>query len=173
MRQTARYRFDRSGFTPFALILLSLFAAGGVLASAQSPSDKPAQQPPKPAEAPGKHAEDAAKPAESSQGEVVTRDSNPTFKVRVNLVLVRVVVRDSEGKTVDNLKKEDFLLFDNRKAQAISSFSVETPLSHPVPVVTLSDRAEPGAAEPAVPALPQRFVSLLFDDIHISMEDAV
>jgi len=47
--------------------------------------------------------------------------------VRVNLVLVRVVVRDRQGKIISNLKKEDFQLFDNKKLQAISSFSVETP----------------------------------------------
>ena len=47
--------------------------------------------------------------APSSQ-EVVTRDSSTTFKVRVNLVLVRVVVRDEHGKIVENLRKEDFQL---------------------------------------------------------------
>jgi len=38
-----------------------------------------------------------------------------TFKVHVNLVLVRVVVRDQQGKIVSNLKKENFQLYDNRK----------------------------------------------------------
>jgi hypothetical protein len=47
--------------------------------------------------------------------------------VRVNLVLVRVVVRDGSGKIVTNLKKEDFQLTDNRKPQVISSFNTETP----------------------------------------------
>jgi hypothetical protein len=45
----------------------------------------------------------------------------------VNLVQVRVVVRDSQGNVVTNLKKEDFQLQDNRKPQTISTFSVETP----------------------------------------------
>ncbi|HTQ59076.1 MAG TPA: hypothetical protein VMI32_02565, partial [Candidatus Solibacter sp.] len=60
----------------------------------------------------------------------MAHDSPATFKVRVNLVLVRVVVRDTDGKVVTNLKKEDFQLSDNRKPQVISSFSVETPASH-------------------------------------------
>jgi len=64
-----------------------------------------------------------------SFAEVVTRDSATTFKVRVNLVQVRVVVRDENGKVVENLKKEDFQLFDNRKPQTISTFSMETPAS--------------------------------------------
>ena len=33
------------------------------------------------------------------------------------------------GKVVENLKKEDFQLFDNRKPQTISTFSMETPAS--------------------------------------------
>jgi VWFA-related protein len=105
---------------------------------------------------------------------MATRDSSATFKVRVNLVLVRVVVRDDHGKVVDHLRKEDFLLYDNRKLQNISTFAVETPTSHLVPVTTISDK-ETTAVEkaPAAVALPQRFVTLLFDDVHLSMEDAV
>src|SRR2546421_11284109 len=66
-------------------------------------------------------------PATAQNEEVSSHDTPTTFKVRVNLVLVRVVVRDSQGKVVSNLKKEDFQLYDNRKLQTISSFSVETP----------------------------------------------
>jgi VWFA-related protein len=105
--------------------------------------------------------------------EVVTRDSPASFKVRVNLVLVRVVVRDEHGKIIDNLKKEDFQIFDNRKPQTISTFSVETPLSHAVPVVSLSDRDSADSETQPAPNLPQRFISLFFDDLHLAMEDAV
>ncbi len=105
---------------------------------------------------------------------MVTRDSATTFKVRVNLVLVRVVVRDAYGKVIDNLKKEDFLLFDNRKQQNITNFSVETPLTHVAPAVSLTDHDTPEPADTAVIAkLPQRFVTLLFDDLHLEMGDAV
>src|SRR3979490_2361830 len=66
-------------------------------------------------------------PSASPNEEVSSHDTPTTFKVRVNLVLVRVVVRDRQGKIVSNLKKEDFQLYDNRKLQTISSFSLETP----------------------------------------------
>src|SRR5258708_26497274 len=66
-------------------------------------------------------------PSAGPNEEVSSRDTPTTFKVRVNLVLVRVVVRDQQGKIVSNLKKEDFQLYDNRKLQTISSFTVETP----------------------------------------------
>ena len=92
-------------------------------------SSLPAQAPPEP----DKAAQQPAKPADTSAqsspaAEVVTRDSAASFKVRVNVVLVRVVVRDEHGKIIDNLKKEDFQLFDNRKPQTISTFNLETPL---------------------------------------------
>ena len=138
-----------------------------------------AQAPPAPDNSTPKPTEPAKPSSNTSQSpstaEVVTRDSSTTFKVRVNVVLVRVVVRDQKGKAIDSLKKEDFQLFDNRKPQTISTFSLETPASHTIPVVTVADHSEADVekVQPAVPALPQRFVSLLFDDLHLSMEDAV
>ena len=118
----------------------------------------------------------APSPAREIQ-EVSTQDSPATFKVRVNNVLVRVVVRDSHGKVVPNLKKEDFQLYDGRKLQTITSFATETPRTHIVP---LTRSPEPGGssadADPVATkaaALPQRFVTMVFDDIHMSMQDAV
>src|SRR5579872_1359127 len=42
--------------------------------------------------------------------------------VESNLVVVRVVVRDSQGRPLTNLKKENFSLFDNGEQQTISQF---------------------------------------------------
>ena len=104
------------------------------------------------------------------------QDSPATFKVRVNLVLVRVVVRDNQGKVVTNLRKEDFQLFDNRKPQAITYFSTETPESQalrPAATVAANDESAvtPEEAQAAAKKLPQRFVGVLFDDVHMSMQD--
>jgi len=133
----------------------------------QSSSGKPdSSQPPSPQ-------------VQANNPEVSSQDSPPTFKVRVNLVLVRVIVRDAQGKVVPNLRKEDFQLFDNRKPQAITTFSVETPESQALKAATSPTPAEDGAnasnsGEPVTSAakLPQRFVALLFDDAHLTMEDA-
>jgi VWFA-related protein len=106
--------------------------------------------------------------------EVSSHDTAATFKVRVNLVLVRIVVRDADGKVVPNLKKEDFQLLDNRKVQTISTFSVDTPESHaivPATPVTPADNVAGQTPEPNV--LPQRFVAVVFDDTDMRMEDAV
>ena len=89
---------------------------------------------------------------------------------------MRVVVRDSKGKVVPNLRREDFQLFDNRKPQAITYFSIETPESQalkPAPSVPANDEAgaTPKELEAAAKNLPQRFVAVLFDDVHMSMQD--
>jgi hypothetical protein len=105
----------------------------------------PVAQPSAPSGTAGQQPTDsaAAAPANDSPGattspaeEVSSRDTPPTFKVRVNLVLVRVVVRDAQGNVVPNLKKEDFQIFDNRKPQIISSFTAERPESHAITPTT-------------------------------------
>jgi VWFA-related protein len=160
--------------TFLAILIAILLASQGAPAQAPAPQETPPQS------APAKTDPSAAAPqapATAEQGEVATRDNPATFRVRVNLVLARVVVRDADGKVITNLKKEDFLLFDNRKAQVISSFSVETPGMHVVAPTTTASDAAPGetpetAATPKV-TLPQRFVAMMFDDGHMAMEDTV
>lgn len=118
----------------------------------------------------------APPPPQENKTEVETRDTPATFKVRVNLVLVRVVVRDQFGKVVENLHREDFALTDDRKPQVISFFNVETPVSRSIPVTAASSNgaeAEGGAPVAPIPAMPQRFVGILYDDVHIDMADAV
>ena len=134
-----------------------------------------AQEPPAKSETPAPAAQAQAHGNETA--EVSTRDTPPTFRVRVNLVLVRVVVRDSGGKVVSNLKKEDFQLSDNRKPQVISTFSTETPESHKVAPTTPPPAPDPDAntsADPAaIAALPQRFVAVVFDDTDMLVGDAL
>jgi VWFA-related protein len=134
-------------------------------AQTQPPPPTPSQQPSAPA---------GQKPdSKSSSDEIVSHDTPATFKVRVNLVLVRVVVRDSKGKVVKDLKQDDFQLTDNRKIQAISTFSVETPGSQ-VPAVKMdSTAATPEGTPVKAPDLPQRFVTLFFDDLHLSTQDSI
>jgi VWFA-related protein len=112
---------------------------------------------------------------ESKKPEVETRDTPAVFKVRVNLVLVRVVVRDQMGKAVGNLHREDFALFDGRKPQVVSFFNVETPAPKIIPVTTAANASGTPADTPAreLPAIPQRFVSILYDDVHMNMQDTV
>jgi VWFA-related protein len=164
---------------PFAR-LWKCFSAVLLLAGLSTPvrGQTPASPAPPAAAAQTPAPAEPAKPQApaNDSAEVSSRDTAPTFKVRVNLVLVRVVVRDSQGKVVPNLKREDFQLTDNRKLQTISTFSVETPESHVVPTTTGADPnapADPEAAKAVAAALPQRFVSVVFDDQHLTMQDAL
>jgi len=162
------------GFRRTVLVVF-VSCLSGIQLSAQSP---PPPTPPQ--DTPAKTDSTAKSPTAPApaQGEEVSSHETPTtFKVRVNLVLVRVVVRDAHGKIVSNLKKEDFQLFDNRKVQTISSFSVETPETRTASAV--ASTAAEGSSSSADAAggkaivLPQRFVSMVFDDVHLSMQDAV
>lgn len=158
---------------------ISAFMAFGVLlpflqgAAAQDPPAPP----PAPQEAPPQPAPPKGDAAPASQSEVSTRDNPATFRVKVNLVLARVVVRDSAGKVVTNLKKEDFVIFDNHKPQVISSFSLETPGVH-VAALATAEGTPSDSATPVLPGtppvvLPQRFVAMVFDDGHLDQSDAV
>jgi VWFA-related protein len=115
--------------------------------------------------------------SQSPTTEVATHDSPAGFKVRVNLVQVRAVVRDAQGKVVENLQKEDFQLFDGRKLQSLSSFEVETPASRRLKITATAPElgATPNNPEsqPTDSGLPQRFIATVFDDENMAMEDAI
>jgi VWFA-related protein len=105
--------------------------------------------------------------------EVASRETPATFSSKVNLVNVPVVVRDSKGQAIGNLKKEDFQLFDKGKLQVISRFAIEKADGRVVPVAMTT--ADPDAKNPAKPEEgpppASRFVAYLFDDLHTSFGD--
>ena len=101
--------------------------------------------------------------------EMNTRDPSTPFSVRVNLVPIRVVVRDAHGQAVPDLHQEDFRVFEDGKLQLISHFSVETPPAAPAapPEKTRSLHPVDSEKEPSALVRPGRFVALLFDDVHL------
>ena len=162
------------GFRPIILVVLACCLS--VFASRLSGQTPPPPAPPQ--DAPAKtDSTPKPTPAPAQTEEVSSHDTPTTFKVRVNLVLVHVVVRDSKGKIVTNLKKEDFQLFDNKKLQTISSFNVETPEARTASALASTtaegSSSSADAAGGKAVVLPQRFVSMVFDDVHLSMSDAV
>src|SRR5213595_2415988 len=52
--------------------------------------------------------------------------SQPLVKVTTHLVQVNVVVHGKKNEPVDDLTKDDFTIFDNKQAQQIASFSMES-----------------------------------------------
>jgi VWFA-related protein len=93
-------------------------------------------------------------------------DTSTTFRVKVNLVEVRVVARDTQGNAVGNLRQEDFQLTDNGKPQVITKFSME-PGAKPAPKGASSGTD----LDDAAPGLPLHYVAFLFDDIHLKFAD--
>jgi VWFA-related protein len=134
--------------------------------SAPPAASKPAAEP---------AATQTANPPTDAKAEVSSKDTNTTFKLRVNLVQVKVVVRDAKGNLMQDLHREDFQLFDQGKPQTITTFGVETPESRRkrAEAAAKTQAGEEGAAaDEGKAVLPQRFVALVFDDIHMKMEDA-
>lgn len=96
---------------------------------------------------------------------MTTHDEQATFKSRVDLVMIPVVVRDGHGKPVAGLKKEDFQLFDRGKPQTISRFTAEKAGGQTIKFAEDADEvAKP--RKDAESVIPQRFMAYLFDDVH-------
>ena len=121
-------------------------------------------------------------PAAAGQGsggqEISTREVQAPFKVQVqrNMVLVRAIVRDSKGRPVPNLRKEDFRLWDNGKPQVIDQFAIEsphsaTPVAIPAPSEESEEEAAPAAG--AATATARNFQAIYFDDTQMTFEDIV
>ncbi len=106
---------------------------------------------------------------------MTTKEQPAVFRSSSNLVLVPVIVRDSKGNLVKNLRKEDFRLVDAGKTQEITRFVVENRAA-PARAAELSVPGAPEQtrnifAEPPVTGLAERFIVYLFDDIHTNTQD--
>ncbi len=135
------------------LILGTLITIGGITASiVSSPASPNAQQ---------------------SPPEISTQDADTTFtlKTEQNTVLVPVVVRNSKGEAIDDLRKEDFRVFDRGKPQTIVSLTIEKPstAAKAPSAVSLNEKPEKQrggeAAASAVEVAADQYVALFFDDI--------
>jgi VWFA-related protein len=165
---------------PAKLLSLLLLLVSASTICAQSPSTAPANPPATPPAAPAspqKPLETASKSAASadSKAELNIQDSGTTFRLRVNLVQVRVTVRDNSGKPVDNLRKEDFLLYDQGKLQTISTFAIETrqtrrEKAEAAAKTQVDDEVVQGKPASAT-IIPDRYVALVFDDTHFEISD--
>jgi VWFA-related protein len=108
------------------------------------------------------------------QPEVTSHEGAVTFSSKVNLVSVPVVVRDAEGRALGNLKQEDFQLFDKGKLQTITTFSIEKTEATAVETFAPGSKEQPQSQTkpiPAKPALPERYIAYLVDDIHLQRSD--
>jgi VWFA-related protein len=110
----------------------------------------------------------------SNAPEMTSHDAAANFKVNVRLVEVHVVVRDSLGKAIGTLQKENFQIFDDKKPQIITKFSVQKPglqvareqqTSQPLNSTTADSDSTP------LPDVPERYIAYVFDDVHMEFGD--
>jgi VWFA-related protein len=112
------------------------------------------------------------------QPEIASHQAPATFSSNVSLVSVPVVVRDSKGHAVGNLRQEDFRLFDKGKQQVVAKFSIVQNGGSAAAGLAADGRAAENPAASPKPAsidqplpdrpLPDRYVAYVFDDIHLN-----
>jgi len=79
------------------------------------------------------------------------QQSDYTFRVQAELVLVNVTVKDKIGNIVPNLKPEDFTIFEDNKPQRVVSFDIEN-----IDALATQDgtQAKPLLSSPSEPTSP-------------------
>ncbi len=106
-------------------------------------------------------------------------EATVTFKSEANLVVIDVGVKDKSGKVIPGLKKEDFTLMEDGKAQQISVFEFQqldsdepppaVPAVKPVPGAKPEDKPvekttlPSGKPKPLIRFQDRRLVAMLFD----------
>src|SRR4051794_16009783 len=90
----------------------------------------------------------------------------PTFKVQVDYVEVDIVVTDKQGNPIRDLKKEDFQVLEDGKAQTISVFThVDIPVERADRPLFAAEPIEPDVRTNEKPFEGRVYV-MLIDDLH-------
>ena len=116
-------------------------------------------------------ARDEARPAAAQED---ARED--TFKVSTELVEIRAVVTDRDGRIIEDLEKEDFELLENGRPQEISFFSVsqvgerrDKPVASKIPSQHKEFRS--GGIRERLSAPPARSTILYVDNLHLTFRN--
>jgi VWFA-related protein len=113
----------------------------------------------------------------SAQEEPSATNRDKIFRVSVDLVQVDAVVTDKDGRPVDDLTADDFIVLQDGKPQEITSFSMirmEDSSPRPRAVPATSARQEKGSISPPPPPVRlkrdqvRRTVAIVVDDLGLS-----
>lgn len=106
-----------------------------------------------------------------------TKDHKEVVRISVTLVQVDVTVTDGKGRSITDLKPEDFELFQNNKPQHITNFSyvaaqpIQRAPFNADKAITKGSVVEPPAPPSRLkPAQVRRAVALVVDDLTLSFE---
>jgi VWFA-related protein len=109
----------------------------------------------------------AQAPDHADKPEISNTENDATFRSKVTLVTVPVVVRDRHGNAVGDLKKEDFQVFDKGKLRAISKFAIERANMPDVVLEEMPAAGAPGLSTRPFGTIANQFVAYVFDDLHL------
>jgi VWFA-related protein len=127
----------------------------------------------------------AQQPA-AKQAQPAANSGNLTFNTTANLVIVDVTVKDKTGGVIENLKQNDFSVFEDGKSQKISVFELQKLSLEPAPppdAPTLEDKnalpedpkttiSVPGSNAPTkVQYHDKRLLVLFFDFSNMAIND--
>ncbi len=109
-------------------------------------------------------------PAAGQVADQAANKTPPPIRATTRLVQISVVVHDKHGNPVTGLTKDDFVVLDEKKPQAIQIFSAETnqPPDHPpapLPPDTYTNRLEEKAG------VPTSVTVILLDGLNTKFED--
>jgi VWFA-related protein len=88
-------------------------------------------------------------PQQEQNKQTTVRQKTPTFSVESAMVVVDVTVRDRKGNLMDDLRKEDFRIYEDNVLQDIVTFSAEKVAIGPSPEPAMTEAN--GKAKPTHP----------------------
>lgn len=101
-------------------------------------------------------------------------DDDEVVKISTTLIQVDVIVTDKNGKIVNDLKPEDFEIYENGKKQEITNFSFVSTNSESQPAPIKSKEKNPAVPLPPPVSLKpeqvRRTIALVVDDLGLSFE---
>jgi VWFA-related protein len=110
-----------------------------------------------------------------AQQTIAAQGKPSSIQINVTRVLVPVVVRDRQGRAVDDLKRDDFQVLDEGKPRPLSGFTLERRGTNERAAADTTETGQssqpPAQAAPQSSMLPDRITVFLFDDMHLSPED--
>lgn len=110
----------------------------------------------------------------SGQAQTTNQPANqqePALKIKTELLQLRAVVTDKQGKVIEGLQATEFELLENNRPQKIEFFGRET-------IRTAVSKEQPGAAGAKTPAAtpltpsakPTRTIALFVDNVHLTLD---
>ncbi|MCL4523406.1 MAG: VWA domain-containing protein [Acidobacteria bacterium] len=98
------------------------------------------------------------------------KDAPPVLRVTTRLVLVSAIVQDKKGNPVTDLTKDDFILLERGKEQAISTFALESSRVLPREATTLPPNTFSNRLENRT-GVPTSITVILLDGLNTAIQD--